>query len=784
MSNLADQTAGTARGQAGLVRTDPETAARCFGMGPISMHRAVQAKVFLGFVDGAPADRWVEYDPSWSRVEAWRAYCRRGFHFEDESEVVLVVEMKAMLGVQDQLWDDGFLQALWDVRGGRALKSLEANKVLRGPAEVKKDARGRYARLGGSVAQTITYFPPVDLEELLASSPEVFASLPGTCRDPDRGVIFERPDPEWIAQVSAMPDCHARWVATLAILAHPTHGGLSRRVPRLLSLLRAIAAQAGGGLLSDARLMAHVMRALIEAAAEGPPTVALIRNYLELRDLVSVYLEWQAPSEEDEDGRFLNDLLPAELPDDLKAVFGAELDRVSVEALRRRALSAGEVTRRARQRVVCLEARLRQWSRLTDVAEEWMERIREAWRQGREPRLPLRISDTYRVVRPDGSLASDLRQTVSLEIVTEKGAWVDIAKASGWPGDVKQYLDAGTLATAPNARAVSSRWGSGERRDGRYYEAGSERRLFVRYVDTRPAGNPLDEHHEPYLVSLARVSALSPSVHLSPEKVKARTEMVDRLGLSRVAAAMSGLTSFVRDRDNALVNFALRYVGQIVLPMKEYRLLLAYGSIVARLELFSGMRIGETMQARHGGAFKERDLQGRQVACMRGRPKGFRRDRLWVIDRYSMELIQATKGWVVEMWFADIGVLPIVDYGVPSKNRDEMQCPPARYLLQIMGHAASSHELNLCLRIATLGLPHAYAHDYRYAFAKLMRIRKATRRQRALAMSHAEGSASVERYGDWECEEFDEAGAVVARLQDDLDREVLEMFIDDHRLAA
>jgi hypothetical protein len=227
-----------------------------------------------------------------------------------------------------------------------------------------------------------------------------------------------------------------------------------------------------------------------------------------------------------------------------------------------------------------------------------------------------------------------------------------------------------------------------------------------------------------------------------------------------------------------LAHFLLRYTGQVLLPLKQIRLMLAYGAAVARLELMAGLRIGETMQARHGNCFTSEPLGERTVAAMRGRPKGWTRDRMWVVDGRTMALIREIKDWVIENWFADLGVLPIVDYGERKKNKVSLQCPPARYLFQTAGGAAKNEVLNLCLRVATLGMPHARAHDYRFAFGKLLRVRKASRRQRARALSHDEGSSMIDHYGEWDCQGLDEDDLIVAQYQDDLEREQLERMID------
>lgn len=766
-----------------LVKSSFARAGRDLGISRASVVRLFRAGGLTGELDSVPAESWVEYDPKWSSKDLWHQFAGQGYEFPDECDVDDVIKIKRMLVVQDEPWCDVFLTALVSVRERRTLLAKDARRLLRGPENVRAAAVKRYAEIADTVEATGAghFYPPIELDELMEEAPEELQALAGTCRDPQRGVLFEKPNANLIARVGAMPLGHARWLATFVIIVHPTHGGLNRRIPKILAMIQKLSNEIGDGSFCDADLMNEIIGEMIAKSAEqGGSGLSTVHSYYELRELVIAYIDWQSFAPDSDEHGFILSLLPAQLSPALRKLVLNERERVSVASLKARAISAGEVARRAAQRLVCLHARLQQIDRLARVYDSEVTKIEKAWAARKDVRFPVGISDTYHVIRPNGVVVPGLRQTVSFEIVTEEMLWLECAKASDWDKSVELYLCAETLATSP--RRSGEAWVAGRYaapKDGLCYVPGGDRRLFVRYAGTAPAARADDEHHAPFLVEVYAQSALVVSRHMSREQVQARRDYVDRVGRERAPKAMNGLTWWTERTQQNLSHFVLRHTCRVLLPLKQIRLTLAYGCAVARLELMSGLRIGETMQARHGGCFKEAPLGERMVATMRGRPKGWTRDKLWIVDKPTMKLLRQIKDWVIENWFADIGALPIVEYGERNKNQTRLQCPPARYLFQTGGRAATNEVLNRCLGIATLGMPHARSHDYRFAFGKLLRIRKATNRQRARALSHDEGSSMVHLYGDWECEGLDEDDIVVALYQDDLEREQLERMIDE-----
>lgn len=761
----------------GTVRTSISKAGLALGIEPSSVVRLIEA----GGLDGDVEERTVECDLTWSRRDLWQRLVSNGYEFGDETEVTEVVELKRMLNVQDELWDDQFLTALVEVRGRQRLLGSEARTLLRGPDEVRKVAVARYGELAAKACATgkAIYYPPMEIEEVLEDLPEEMYALPGTCLDPHRSILFERPEPSLAGRVGAMPSGHLKSVATLVLLAHPTHGGLRGRLPAILALLERLVEWLGRGKISDVKAMGRFLSENADKVADREGALATVNSYYAIRELIEIYLEWQKPDPQTKRGKFLLSLLPAPLPVELKKLLWSEREKITVEALKARAISAGEVARRASDRLVCLEARLRQCDRLNRVVDQRIARIEKDFAAGKQVRFPVRVSDAWRVVRPDGTVAPGLRQMVSLEIVQEDTQWLEATKASGWDRNVEVYLDGATRASSPLRTGPTKRVRDyAPPVDGRYFQPGGDRRLFVRYVDTKPVKEDGDEHHPPFWVELYAKSALVTSRHMSREQVRERRAFVDRVGLERGLKAMMGLSWWPERNNHNLAHYILRYTGRVLLPLRSIRLMLAYGTAIARMELMSGTRIGETMQARQGGCFKEVEVKGQMRPTMRGRPKGWSRDRLWIIDPHTMELLKRIKQWAIEMWYADLGELPIVAYGERNKNLLTVQCPPAKYLFQVGGRAAKNEILNRCLRVATLGLPHAKSHDYRYAFGKLLAIRKATKRQRARAMSHEEDSGMVEQYGDWDCEGLEDDDFIVAELQNALQQEILDKLLD------
>lgn len=763
------------------VRTNFWRAHQSLGLANAGLLTLVRDGVLPGDLEAPARERWIEYDDDWKAADIWSWHCAKGFAFQAPEDVAALVKTKRALGCSNEPWSDEFLQALVELRDGEPMIVRGAAKIFGGhPRSVYEAACDRYNELAGTAVRGNQTHEPIELEDLIDGAPEALRTLKGSCLDPDRGLLFEAPEAKAMARVGAMDRGHMRWVATLAILVHPTHGGAAARFPAVLAIIERIAAQLGAGLIADGSTVERAMRAVMaESRQSAGVDPELVGSYLRLRSLVLAWLDWQQPDPETEDGEFLRTLLPADLPADMKAAAWEEKERISVEALKARALNAGEVARRAGQRLLCVDGRLRQWERLTAAIDAEMARIEADLTDGKPVAFPVRVSDTFRVIRPDGSVAPRLRQTVRMEILTEDALWHRTAVGSGWSRQIDTYLSADMKARSPARIAALERGGQrASPSDGTFHRPGGDRRLFVVYAGTDPARHPDDEHHPPHMVGVYSVSALIESSNLSPETSRARRALIAATGLPIHPRTMMGLTWWPGRGGQALPHLLLRHTGRVMLPYRQIRLLLAYGCAVARLELMSGLRIGETMQARHGSCFANRPLKDRIVATMRGRPKGWPRDRLWVIDKVTMGLIKRIKGWVIENWYADLGALPFVAYGEPRKNREREQCPPARYLFQLHGRAADSRELNFCLLIATLGLPHAKAHDYRYAFAKLLRIRKASRQARARALSHETGSAMVDRYGDWECDGLDDDDSVVVELQEQLTREMLEEMID------
>lgn len=761
-----------------IVRNSALEAQNDLGLSERAVRKLVHARLIDHNFDLPGKQRWVEYDPSWSRKDIWDRRVAKGFDFSDEIEVDGLISAKRALGCGEVFYTDEFLLALGQVLAGREMLKRDARKRFGRPEETWQAACKRYNELHDGHATDGASHPPMELEDALEGAPEELQKLRGSCVDERSGILFEKPEPVDVARVGAMAPGHIRWLATLAILTYPSHGGFRGRMAGILRLIERIGQRIGKGVVSDADLMGCIMHELY--AAPTGSDVAAIKSYADLRSLVLAYLEWQVVDREADEAAFLRTLLPAELPDDLRRISWDERELMSLDALKQRAIRASEIVRRVGARLLCVEARLRQWERLTQVIDNRIERIEEDLAAGKPVQFPIGVSDTYKVIRPDGSLAAGLRQTVRVEIFTEDALWLETVKGSGWDPTFERHLSAHDRSMSP-ARLERTEQGGRKCRppiDGQSYRDGGNRRYFVCYAGTDQADHHDDECYPPHVIELYASSALVYPAELWPAQRLKRNEVVQRHNLEWSPRAMLGLNWWPGREGQGMAHSVLQHTGRIMLPYRQIRLMLAYGCAVARFELMTGLRIGETMQARHGGCFRELPLGDRKVATMRGRPKGWPRDRLWIIDKDTMALVKKIKGWVIENWHSDIGELPIVSYGERNKNLERLQCPTARYLFLIGNRAAKSEHLNRCLRIATLGMPHAQTHDYRYAFGKLLGLKKATRRQSARALSHELDSLMVEQYRDWEYDGLEDDDAIVAALQEQTEAELMDGWLD------
>lgn len=723
-------------------------------------------------------ERWIEYDPAWSRSDIWARRVAMGFDFATGAELEAAVSLKIALKCSDVPFDDGFLLAVGLLLDGRALTKLEAKRRLRSKHAVYAAAVERYAELHGVRAKTQEVHRPRELDDVMEDAPAEFQAVPGTCLDEGRGILFEKPPLPLTSRVGAAPPDRLRWLATLAILVHPLERN-HEHVGLLVGVTDCMRSELGVGRAWDPDAVAGLMRRLLAREVTGRvDDIEMVRSYRKLRDLVLIYLEWQKPDPETVEGAFIHSLLPPALPPGMIDEEYGERDRLTVERLKARALSAGQVARRAKALQVSLHARFRQWDRLTNAATEAMDWVLAELAAGRPVELPLGVSDTWKVIRPDGTIAPCLKQRVDMEIVSEEGLLLEMAQATGWAPKVMEYMDAATKAQRPTGgRKVNT---PKNYVDGKLHVPGGGGRLFARYVGTFPAGGPGDEFHPPFLVPLYENSVLVSSHQMDPARIDARDAMVAAHYLEPAAPGMPGLTWWVERKNEALPHLAMRHLGKPLMPMRELRLTLAYGTAIARLELMTGQRLGETMQARRGGGFGPQELPGgRVVDAMRGRPKGWTRDRWWVVDPHTMALLRRIRRWVVEIWYPGAD-LPTVGYGRPRRNATRMHCPAAQYLFQIGGRAADGEVLNRCLRIATLGIVNARAHDYRYAFAKLLSVKRGLRRLRAAALSHdGDGRSPMpEQYGDWDCDGLDDADAFVAEFQEEQLHGLLEGYLD------
>ncbi len=753
-------------------------AAQGFSMAGSSLKRLIRMGWLDGDADCDPRDGWVGYDDGWSRRDIWDRARASGFEFADEGELRSAIWAKHALHRNHEPYPDDFLVSMGRVRGGRALSARESEKLLGASASVAAAARRRYNELVGCSNGGAGPRPPeVDLEELLDDAPDWLARLRGSCRDPDRGVLFERPALAATSLAARVPPGPWRSLATMVALLREGGSVKNReRTRAIIAMIRDLSSGSDPLPPADPRV-ALAVEAMAAAEATGGRRVTSGTAWVELCDLVSAWLDWQQVDPGDRSG-FDPEVAPAPVSQAALRRFRADTERVDAATLSRRALMAGDIAGRASHRLLSVDARFRQWDRLANVIEDAMARVLHELDAGGRVPFPVGVSDTYKVVRPDGTVPTGLRQRVRFEIWSEETLWLLAWRSSGYQVEANMARGFKGLVTATKAARIAA-WESGAGAIGSpFMRQGGDRRLYAVYVATEPveAG---EEHHAPFLVAAYAVSALADSAVHSVDMRAARSAFVDASGLPHYARRLTGLTWWAEERVGDLPAYVLRHAGRIIMPHRELRLLLAYGRAAIRLELLSGLRIGETMQVRKGGGcFAPAEVGGRRFFKMRGRPKGWPRDRLWAVDAPTVALLRQIGRWAVQTLYPGTSDLPIVPYAQPGKNSRRLVCPPARYLLQLGGRAAQVWELNLCIRLATLGMVHANSHDYRYAFAKLLKVRGATRMQRARALSHLPGSTVPDRYADWECEGLEPDDLVVAEAHEAMELAALEAMID------
>ncbi|MES2096786.1 MAG: hypothetical protein V4459_08485 [Pseudomonadota bacterium] len=413
-------------------------------------------------------------------------------------------------------------------------------------------------------------------------------------------------------------------------------------------------------------------------------------------------------------------LIPPPLPE----TFGEAAADVEEDADRekgdRRAVTAEPISKRREQFLNIAELRFRQTDRLVDKVVSDLRRIDRALAAGEVIEFPVTVNDTHMVIRPDAGGIGNGSQTISVQIETELELWFQCARAHIAAGAAPSHSTGWDKLDAARRQMLQPRSEDEEPHvNGRDWTPDVARRLRVIYVATRPS-KPGGERVEPFWTSLYRSRLFDQSRDITSAERAERKALVKAIGFDPLKAPVPGLVADTTENGKALVRAYRRYVSRerFILPAEELRHALAVGRVVLRPELMRGMRIGESSQARTDeGAFDFRKFDGKIFYYLSVVPKmAGGRSRRMVLDPTTVEAFERLRVISVERWFPDEGDMPLREYQYREKK-----LPAARYLLANETRTLIYAEMNLCLRILTIGVISSTSHSYKYGFAAMLK---------------------------------------------------------------
>lgn len=280
--------------------------------------------------------------------------------------------------------------------------------------------------------------------------------------------------------------------------------------------------------------------------------------------------------------------------------------------------------------------------------------------------------------------------------------------------------------------------------DGASWSPELERELKVVYVATRPT-EVGGEVVEPFWTRLFRSRLFDPDKDMTAEEREERKALVKALGFDPLKAPCPGVLSDTSNAGKAMSRAYRRSVSRtmFVFPAEDFRFGLAIGRGVMRPELMRGMRIGESSQARSDpGAFSFRKFNGKIYFYVSVVPKmGRGRPRRMVLDPITVMALERIRVIAVERWFREEGQLATRAYHFKGKNLE-----PARYLFANASRTLIYAEMNLCLRMLTVGVIGSASHSYKFGFAAMMKRGNAPQGILNRGLNHVGGSGHSDAY--------------------------------------
>lgn len=581
----------------------------------------------------------------------------------------------------------------------------------------------------------------LSLQEFLRHHP-LFLGLEGTCEDPEfKG--RDAPPNTMLGRVQLMKSKELAEMLGLMLMVAPGRGTLNTAdvALRLLEQLDEVADGAEPA-LGDA-LLARLKAFTIDDVFELPvPTRNnMIQIYKWMRTMLRGWCDELPPHRRSTFERLIP---PALTP--ILAEAAELIDRETREGRsERRKTTAAPISHQRELFLNVAELRFRQADRLIDKIVIDLREIERALAAGTPVAFPVTVSDTYFVVRPDAEGAGNGTQSISVRIETAAEIWEQVLRADMAAGMVPSRSTGWVwLSAAGKQRLVPRGEDEAPYVDGRSWYPELQRELKVVYVATRPTSVG-GEVVEPFWTTLFRGRLFDPDKDMTTAERDERKALVKAIGFDPVKAPCPGLLSDTSDTGKAMSRAYRRSVSKttFVFPAEDFRYALAIGRGVMRPELMRGMRIGESSQARSDpGAFSFRKFDGKIFFYVSVVPKmGRGRPRRMVLDPITVMALERIRVIGVDRWFREEGQLATRPYHFKGKKLD-----PARYLFANASRTLIYAEMNLCLRVLTVGVISSASHSYKFGFAAMLKRGKAPGGILNRGLNHVGGSDHSDAY--------------------------------------
>lgn len=682
-------------------------------------------------------------DTIMSKRDIWDAIGRAGWVIEDEAGLNRYLEIRSLLVNKHTPHPPA--------------AGLMASK-LEGPEATKHQI---FRRLGGTFKGIGPVMDVIDralgkpvreqrrslrssdlpLEEFLRRHP-LFVGLEGTCEDPEfKGRAA--PPAAMLGRVELMKSADLAEMLGLMLMVAPGRGTMKTAdvALRLLEQLDEVGdgdAPALGAAMLE-RLKAFVIDNVFELPL--PTRNNMTRMYKWMRTMLRGWCDELPPHRRSTFERLIP---PALTP--LLADSADEIDRETREGRsRRRETTAAPISHQRERFLNIAELRFRQTDRLVDKIVADLRQIERALAAGAPVAFPVTVSDTYFVVRPDAEGIGNGTQSISVRIETAAEIWEQVLRADMAAGMVPSR-SAGWVwvSAARKQRLVPRADGEEPYVDGPSWHPALERELKVVYVATRPSSVG-GEFVEPFWTTLFRGRLFDPDKGMTPAERDDRMALVKAIGFDPIKAPCPGLLSDTSDAGKAMTRAYRRSVSttSFVFPAEDFRYALAIGRGVMRPELMRGMRIGESSQARSDpGAFGFRKFDGKIYFYVSVVPKmGRGRPRRMVLDPITVMALERIRVIGVERWFCKDGQLATRAYHFKGKKLG-----PAQYLFANASRTLIYAEMNLCLRVLTVGVISSASHSYKFGFAAMMKRGKAPQGILNRGLNHVAGSDHSDAY--------------------------------------